>query len=252
MNLITFNEDFLNLMISASDRKSKIYIQDYVESGLISLVKSADLDAKQLFFPKECSFDFDRITLSVNEELAARYLLYVISGCQQCPDLSRLIQEKSYCGVSSYLSFHAESIGEMIFLFYLKNHLELPQTMGEKDAAFTALANALVTTNFEAVAKAVSVSHSPAPAQLILAALKLLDSCAYNTVLLAWAQSEFFSREFADVDLMHLLENYPWLEAYHVDVLSRKLNDDIVWGIKAQPDKAEAWVKRSVLRYGLF
>lgn len=252
MNLIISSENFLNLILQAADKNSGLYIEAYVRRCLTSLVKTADPDVKRLFFPEENEFAFDRITLLSNEELSARYILYTLSGCQQRPDLANLIKEKSYGHVSRFISFHAESIGEMIYGLYLNAFLLLPETAEDSEAYFNELKQRLVTTNFEAVTKTISISHSPAPAQLILSALKILDSVTYNAVLLAWAQSDFFSKEFPDLELLHLLESYPWLEACHADLLSGNLIDGIVQGAKKEPDTVKEWIKTNVNRYALF
>lgn len=252
MILIFSSENFLNVILVAADKKHELYLETYVRSYLIRLIKTADSAVNSLFFPNESSLAFDTITLLSNEELSARYILYTISGCQQCPDLSVLIKEKSYRHVADFISFHAKPIGEMIYRLYLQAHLKLPQTEAEKETYFTQLKEELITTNFEAVTKAVSSSHSPAAAQLIISGLKLLDVGTYNTVLLAWSQSDFFSKEFADLDLLHLLENYPWLEAYQADVLSSDFTDGIVKGVRDQPEKVKNWVEYAVNRYSLY
>lgn len=249
---IVSSENFLNLMLSAADKKSDVYIEDYVRRCLTSLIKQADSDVNRLFFPAERGFIFTRMTLLTNEELSARYILYVVSGLQQRPDLAALVSEKSYRHVSNFLQYHAKSIGEMIFSLYLAKHLTLPEAEDKRDAYFNDLEHRLITSNFKSITKAVSISHSPAPAQLILSALKLLDSGVFHTVLLSWAQSEFFSKEFADLDLLHLLENYPWLEAYHADILSGHFTDSVIQGAKNDPVTVKQWIEKGVNRYCLF
>ena len=246
------SSSFLDLMLAAADSRNEGYVETYVNSSLISLIKTADPDVKQLFFPTEKGGDFDSITLLTYEELSARYILYVISGLQQYPDLAQMVSEKSYQQVNRFLTLHADSLGLLFLKLYLDANLKLQQTAGERESYFIRLTRQLTTTNFEAVTKAVSISHSPAPAQLIIAALKILDSGAYNSVLLSWAQSEFFTAEFADLDLLHLLENYPWLDRYHADILSESFGGGIIEGIKRNPEKTKDWIRKNVIRYGLF
>ena len=252
MVLIILSEDFIPLILSAADSKNRLSIEAFIRDTFVSLIKTADPEVNRLFFPAESSLLFDKITLLTYEELSARYLLYVISGCRLCPDFAALVKEKSYRQVNDFLSFHAEPIGELFYRLYLNKYLSLPETASDRDTYFRLLAERLITTDFQAVTKAVSSIHSPAPTQLLLSALKLLDSGTYNTVLLAWAKSDFFSTEFADLDLLHLLEHYPWLQEYHTDLLSDNFMKGILFGIQKNYPSVKEWIEKGVVRYCLF
>lgn len=248
-NISKLANQFITTILDGSKRGSEASIEDFARSYLVSLIKSADPDAKKLFFSTESTFQFDLHELLRNEELARRYILYIISGLTQYPDIANRVKQKSFNHVSEVLTRNAKRIGESAYAAYLDKYIHIPDE--SKSEFFEYVQEKLITSNFEAVIKAVSAVHSPAPAQLIIAALEVLNSGVYTNVIVSWASSDFFSKTFPDIDLFHLIENYPWFEGHKTDVLSEHFTKDIISGIQRNKSDVESWTKLGALRYFL-
>jgi hypothetical protein len=232
-------KSLLELIPDAINLQSGVCFENFTRSALVNLVQTADDDVRALFYPSVAPFGFDRVTIAESGSLARDYALYIISGLEAAPDMASLVRNKSYDRVRDFMTRYNDTIGREIYRLYLHNNL-----CQDSQEGYGALAQSLATTNYEVVTKLVSEWRSPAPAQLILAALRIVSPHHWLEVETAWGASDVFRKTFADIGLKLQLDNYPWLNRYYADVLSDELKPGITVAAKNNKEAVKQWLER--------
>lgn len=231
-------EEFMNTVL-----KAQAEITSYTRTKLLQLIYTSDRDVRALFFPEEISSGLPAECEMKCRELAVRYVSMIISVSAQHRELAERLRNAGYKEIHLWLKAAGTGVGEDIYLAYLEERLHVPEERTERRAYFDGIVCALTTTAYKRVTEAVSAARSPAPAQLVIAALKVLDGRAYNEVLISWAKEEFFWKTFEGRDLLVLLQSYPWLSEYNVDVLSGVLTPYVDRRLRDDPKRVLEWIE---------
>lgn len=220
-------EKYVNGIMKLADFSKDNNYHNYVNKKLIELVKYSDENIKECFFSGTCTTNLSSATMTLCSELAVRYVTYVIGNSGNRKFASR-ITTVSYEDIGTWFKFYASQVGEDILKSYIEEQFELPKDKSVRRTYFNKVADMLCNDYFAAVTKLISVTRSPRPAQILIAALKACDFLAYTKVRNAWADSNFFKETFADYNILLMLDEYPYLEEYkYADILSKNISKEI-------------------------
>ena len=247
-NQINPGDEFLTAVLSAQTS-----LPDYERAGVLSLIKTADPYVKRVFFPQEPDSGLGMECLSACRELSVRYTAYIIAVSNRRTDFAARIKTADYGGIRSFITAAGKFVGEQIYGQYLNAHLSIPNDPVKRKNYFNQIVSDVTTVSYTRITEAVRACNSPAPAQLVIEGLKTLSCPAYMQVLLSWQSTDFFSQTFKGLDLLQLLQRYPWLMEYNADVLSGDLAPLIDDRIAENPDLVFEWLKspRGPSSYGL-
>lgn len=231
-------QEFLNVVLELQNS-----IPSHVREKVLLLTKTADANVKSLFFPDAPDTGLDKKCVLLCRELSVRYVSLILSLNQKRPDLAAKITTSSYNDIANWFKMAGTQIGESIYRECLIGKLTIPEHNKEREEYFSCIIQSLTTTAYIEVTKAISAAKTPAPAQLIISALKVLDCRSYNSVILSWSRTEFFQQTFANTDLFQLLLSYPWLQEYSANVLSEDLSPDVSKQVQENPNGVLKWIE---------
>lgn len=247
-NQVSPGEEFLTAIFTAQTS-----LAEYERAGVLSLIKTADPYVKRVFFPQEQGNGLGMECLCVCRELSVKYTAYIIAVSNRRTDFAARIKTADYGGIRNWIAAAGTFVGEQIYGQYLKAHLSIPNDPVKRQEYFRQIVNDVTTVSYTRITEEVRACNSPAPAQLVIEGLKTLNCPAYMQVLLSWQSTDFFSQTFKGLDLLQLLQRYPWLMEYNADVLSSDLAPVIDDRIASAPDLVSEWIKspRGPSSYGL-
>lgn len=246
-------KEFLEQILALADLTHDNNYRDYAHKMLLRIIRCADDGVRECFFPDAGTVNLPYATMRECTELAVRYAAYIISGSNRQAFASK-IKTASYQDIGRWFELYAKNVGEDILKQLIDESFELPVDMTVRREFFDRVADMLCKDCFEEVTKLVSVCKSPAPAQMILAVLRNCSYETYGKVRRAWAGSAFFSKTFADYDLLLLLDRFPGLEAYKTaDILSKELESAVYQAMTKKRKQVMRWIQSPMgpARFGL-
>lgn len=244
---------YIEFILDASDPDSKKSYRAYAHNALTKLIKGTDENVRCCFFPAEQTYTLSLETVSCCRELAVRYVSYMISA-SSFTELASQITTASYDHIGSWFQIYAPHVGEEIFHKMTSEKLYIPEDSFEKRRFFEGIADLLCTEYASAVLKAVSLTKSPVPVQLMLSSLKCYDFLAFHKVYSAWALSEDFKKMEEKQQFVRLVATYSWLEEYkYADALNGSLEHEVEICMKERKVQVIKWLHSAggPLLYGL-
>lgn len=245
--------DFLNQILELADFNHNNNYRDYAHKMLLRVIKCSDARVKACFFPDAETVNLPFDTMHECAELAVRYVAYIIGGSNR-QEFASKIKTTSYEDIGRWFGLYAKNVGESILKCLVDENFEFPADMQKRKDFFDRVANLLCEDYFEAVTKLVSVTSSPAPAQMILSVLRNCSYEAYGRVRRTWGESGFFSTTFADYDVLHLLDEFPGLDTYKTaDLLSGELETAVYQAMTERENQVMSWISSPMgpARFGL-
>lgn len=228
-------------------------VDKYVIDYLIRMIKTADAEVHNLFFPLVSRAEPEIHEVSVHK-LSVLCVANILSVCNNTSISSRF---KKSCTqkINQWFDLNSSEIGQKIFRVFLENKLKISRCKRE---CITALYNRLTEAPVREILQIFVQTKTPVPAQLIVSAMKVLDSQYGELLIQKWLSETF--KGYKDLewwDSFQQIQMYPWFHGVGASFLCNEIEAEInkilhnnVNGIQTWLDSVNGPDKYGLLKFG--
>lgn len=225
----------------------------YVNGCLIELIKTADEEVRRLFFASMPGDGGEIQDIRV-PQLSVLCVSNILAVCNN-PSISGRFKTACVEQIDRWLELNSSETGQTIFKSFLDEKLKISECTCE---CITALYNKLIQPSFSAVMQILAKTKTPVQAQLIVSAMKAIDSQYGELLIQKWLLAT--PKEYKDFewwDSFQQIQIYPWFHGVDSDILCSAIEADVnkvlqnnVKGIQDWLDSVKGPDKYGLLKFG--
>lgn len=224
-------------------------VDKYVNDSLIELIKTADEEVHKLFFAS--------VPENENKLLSKLSVLCVANVLSVCnnPSISGRFNKSCSRRIDQWFELNGSEVGQRIFKTFLERKLKISECTRTN---IKTLYERLTTPPYREVIQIFVQTKTPVPAQLIVSAMKAIDSQYGELLIQKWlSETPKNYKDFEWWDSFQLIQMYPWFHEVDsrffcekIEAEVKKVLHDDARGIQNWLDSVNGPDKYGLLNFG--